>query len=73
MKRNWFWWFERTGWFVAGFLGFFTYRLIDHWSAFAMWGLVAALVIALKTTPAPRESFSAFKKRIQQEKQEKKT
>lgn len=54
MKKNWFWWFERIGWFVAGLLTFVTYRLINHWAAFLIWPLACGIVVAIFDSRPPR-------------------
>lgn len=74
MKRNWVWWFERTGWFVAGILGFVTYRLIDHQSAFLIWALAAGVVTVLfnrRKTKSARQAYAEYLQREQPKKEQK--
>lgn len=79
MKRNWFWWFERSWAFVAGLLGFVTYRLIDHGSAFLIWALAGFVVEVtfrprkpkpLRPKPA-RQAYAEYLQREQPKKEQK--
>lgn len=67
MKRNWFWWFERSWAFVAGLLGFVTYLLIDHWSAFLIWALAGFVVEVTFRPRKPKPARQAYAEYLQRE------
>ena len=68
MKRIW---FEKIGWLVAGLLagllGFITYQLIDHWSAFLIWPLAAGVVTVLFNRRKPKSARQAYAEYLQRE------
>lgn len=72
MKRNWFWWFERTGWIVAGLLGFVTYQLIDHWFAFLIWPLAYGVMVVIFDLRKPKPARQAYAEYLQREQPKKK-